>query len=328
MPRHRQASLCAFAGTLLAVCELVFDDEGMNRGAVAPVLDGLARRVRPVTLARDRRVAVGAPLDALLPEGLARGTVVAVGARPGVVGATSLALTLVAGLSGEGVWAAVVGAPWLGLVAAAEIGVALERLVVVDVGGHGPGGGGAGGGRDGAPAGGGGGGRVVGARSGGGGPDGRRGHLASVVAAMVDGFDVVLVGPSVGRQLRAADSRRLAARGRERGGVLVTLGHGLPGGAAQVRLEVTASTWEGLEADGGGHLHRCRAAVEATGRGAASRPRRADLLLRGVAQPEAMVIAEPRSRLLWSGADHDRLNLSSPITIASGSGTGPEPMGA
>ncbi|MGH9209351.1 MAG: hypothetical protein ACRD2C_01570 [Acidimicrobiales bacterium] len=218
--------------------------------AVVPNLDDrsagpgdLAQRVQPVTLARDRRLTVGPPLDTLLPDGLARGTVVAVGARPGVAGATSLALALAAGPSQEGAWVAVVGARWLGLVAAAEIGVALERLVVVDV-------------------------DVAGRR---------RVQLASVVAALVDGFDVVMVGPSVGRRLRRGDTRRLAARLRERGGVVVTMGEDLPGGAAQVRLEVTASTWEGLDT---GHLQQCLATVEVTGRGAASRPRRADLVLR------------------------------------------------
>jgi hypothetical protein len=130
----------------------------------------------------------------------------------------------------------------------------------------------------------------------------------------------VVVGPAVGRRLRQADTRRLAARTRERGGVLVAMGQDLPGGAASVRLEVVTSAWEGLEEEGGGHLRSCRATVEATGRGAASRTRRGELVLRGTVQPEAIVVAEQRPRHLCSGADHDRLDLSSAITIASGSG--------
>jgi len=46
-------------------------------------------------------------------------------------GATSLALTLLSGPSAGGSWCAVVGVPDLGLVAAAQLGVDLERLAVV-----------------------------------------------------------------------------------------------------------------------------------------------------------------------------------------------------
>jgi hypothetical protein len=203
----------------------------------------LAERVRPVTLAGERTIPVLPSLGTLLPAGLRRGTVVAVRARPGVTGSTSLALTLVAGPSQDGAWVAAVGARSLGLAAAAELGVALERLVVVDVDRQ------------------------------------RRVQLASVVAALVDGFDVVLVGAGARARLRRGDTRRLIARVRERGAVLVSVGDDLPGGSAQVRLEVTACAWEGLD-QGAGFLQRCRATVEATGRAAASRSLRTELLLR------------------------------------------------
>jgi len=70
-----------------------------------------------------------APLAALFPGGgLRRGTTVAIA---GGGGATSLLLALLAEASAAGAWAAVVGRPDLGLVAAAEAGVALERLALV-----------------------------------------------------------------------------------------------------------------------------------------------------------------------------------------------------
>jgi hypothetical protein len=99
-----------------------------------------------------------------------------------------------------------------------------------------------------------------------------------VVAALVDGFDVVLVaaGPRVRR--RPADARRLAARVRERGTVLVAVGGDLPE-RSHVRLTVESGAWQGLEPTGPGRLSARRAEVVAGGRGEASRPRRAHLWL-------------------------------------------------
>ena len=72
------------------------------------------------------------PSRPLLPGGgLRRGATVSVTAAAGVGGATSLALALVAEASRAGSWVAAVGLPSLGLVAADELGVALERLVLV-----------------------------------------------------------------------------------------------------------------------------------------------------------------------------------------------------
>ncbi|HEX6238543.1 MAG TPA: hypothetical protein VFZ68_15185 [Acidimicrobiales bacterium] len=231
-----------------------------RRTDIPDALDALAERVRPTTLARDRRFPVLPALEPLLPgAGLRRGSTVAVGAAPGVTGATSLALALAAGASRDGSWVAAVGLGSLGLVAAAELGVALERFVVVaDPGGRG---------------------RPAGGRHGGADAS-RRAGWPAVVAALVDGFDVVLVAAGPGTSLRAADVRRLTARGRERGAVLVAVGGELPGERSPVRLSVVASRWSGLDR-GTGHL-RCReATVEATGRGDATRRRRARLWLPG-----------------------------------------------
>lgn len=228
-------------------------------GAVAGVLAG--ERLLPVVPA----------LESLFPGGgLRRGSTVA------VTGSTSLALAVMAGPSAAGSWCAVVGLPALGLVAAAEMGVALDRLALVP-----------------AP-----------------GPE-----WPAVVAALLDALDVVMVG--AGPWVRPADSRRLVARARERGAVLLVVG-GWDG--ADVRLSVAGAghsqsgrpghpgqsgqsgqwsqpgqssrseqsrasgqpgagcQWWGLEA-GHGHLRARLVEVVAEGRGASSRARRRRLWL-------------------------------------------------
>jgi hypothetical protein len=163
-------------------------------------------------------------------QGLRRGTTVAVSRS------AALALALVAGASATGSWVAAVGLPDLGVVAAAEMGLALERLALV-------------------PA--------PGARA-----------WPAVVAALLDAVDVVLVRPPA--RLPAAQARRLAARARERGAVLVPLGRWPE--PADLRLAVTSSAWHGL-GQGHGRLQARRVEVLVAGRGAAARERRALLWL-------------------------------------------------
>jgi hypothetical protein len=144
--------------------------------------DRPAGRPVPEPGADARLLPVVPPLAGLLPAGgLRRGWTVAV--TPGA-GATSLLLALLAGASAAGAWAGVVGRPELGLVAAAEAGVALERLALVPYPGS---------------------------------------EAVAVAAALLDGLDVVAVavGPE---GLRAPERRRLATRARQRGAVLVPLG--------------------------------------------------------------------------------------------------------
>jgi hypothetical protein len=206
---------------------------------------------RPVTLAREHLVPTSPALASLLPEGaLRRGSLVAVRGSA----ATSLALAVAAGPSAAGSWVGVVGLPSLGLLAAAEAGVALERLLLVA-----------------SPE-----------------PSG----WSTVVATLLDGVDVVLAGSP--RSLRPADARRLQARARDRGAVLVVVG-GADTLEADVVLTATAVAWEGL-GQGAGHLQARRVAVEATGRRASARPRRANLWLPDsaggatVVEPEADVV--------------------------------------
>ncbi len=86
----------------------------------------LVRLTQPTTLAADRLLPVLPPLAALLPGGgLRRGTVVEVG------GSLRLALALAASVTQADLWAAAVGIPELGVVAAVETGVALQRFVLV-----------------------------------------------------------------------------------------------------------------------------------------------------------------------------------------------------
>ena len=242
------------------------DDSGPRAGPAAD-LRALAERVAPTTLARGRTIPVLPPLAGLLgpaapadggsgrPEaqrgagvddraapGLRRGATATV-AGSGGWGATSLAFALLAAATQAGSWAAVVGLPAAHAPAAAHLGVALERLAFV--------------------------------------PDGATlGHWPTVVAALLDGVDLVVAAVPPG--LRAPDARRLAARARERGSVLVPL---LPPGAswvegADLRLRVVAATWHGVGA-GHGFLQARQVEVTATGRGAAGRERSVRLWLPG-----------------------------------------------
>lgn len=91
----------------------------------------------------------------------------------------------------------------------------------------------------------------------------------TVVAALLDAIDVVAVRPPA--RVRASDARRLAARARERGSVLVVVGAWPEG--PDVRLTVTGAEWRGL-AQGHGALAGRRLSVVGSGRRAAARERR------------------------------------------------------
>ena len=176
-------------------------------GGAPPVpraeLAEVAQRVRPVVLAGERRLAVPGPLGAILPGGgLQRGSVVRVEGRPGS-GATSLLLSLLAAATAAGEWAAVIdGDGVVGGLAAAEAGVALERLAVV---------------RAVPPA-----------------------HYGRGVATLLDGMTVV--GAAIPRGFRLGDARRLEARARERAAVLVAAGSWPGEAALRLRAEHSSWT--------------------------------------------------------------------------------------
>jgi hypothetical protein len=197
------ASLTALDG-VSAANELV----QAPQGKALPVLDGLA---------------------GLLPwGGLRRGSTVV------VRGSTTLLLALLAAATNEGSWAAVVGLPDLGLLAAHELGVVVHRLALVPRPGS---------------------------------------ELVAVTAALLDGLDLV----AVAKQPPAAEARRLSARARNRGSVLIPVG-GWPG--ADLELDGSGGDWTGL-ANGHGRLRERELVVRSRGRGAAARGSQVRLTLPG-----------------------------------------------
>ncbi|PUB21543.1 hypothetical protein C8K30_11486 [Promicromonospora sp. AC04] len=182
-----------------------------------------------------------------------------------VRGSTSLLLTLLAEASRDGAWTVLVGYPAAGMAAAADAGCDLARTLVVPL------------------------------------PAGSGVDAPAVLAALIDGMDVVVVGPGVA--LLDHDRRRLSARARERGTVLVpalpapalsagssTLRRPLAGRGSSTRRGVGDNGWPGaqvvLEAVGGGWagidhgtgwLRRRTLRVRRTGRGSAARPLHLDV---------------------------------------------------
>ncbi|HEX5615140.1 MAG TPA: hypothetical protein VFZ83_08290 [Acidimicrobiia bacterium] len=140
-------------------------------------------------------------------------------------GVTSVVGALAAEVTARGEWAAVLDDGTFGGAAAAEAGVVTERLAVV---------------------------RSTAAD-----------RWPTVVAALLDGM--TLVAGSVPARLRVGDARRLVARARERGAVLVPIGT-WPVEAA-VRVHVLGSDWVGL-APGAGMLRTRRWRVHVEGKGA------------------------------------------------------------
>ncbi|WP_410639522.1 hypothetical protein [Amycolatopsis sp. lyj-346] len=97
-------------------------------------------------------------------------------------------------------------------------------------------------------------------------------ELPSVVAALLDGVDLVAVQAET---VQPHVARRLSARARHRGAVLLAAG-AWP--AADVELSCRRGPWAG-PSEGYGHLQSRRVQVRAHGRGAAARPIAADLHL-------------------------------------------------
>lgn len=126
-------------------------------------------------------VPVAPALASLLPSsGLERGGVYAcAGDAP-----MSLLFSLVATATSVGSWLACVDVPRVGLMAAHEYGVALQRVMCVSTGGH-------------------------------------TQSYAQVVGALVDGIDLVVVSSPT---CSAAETRRIVARAKASGSVLIILG--------------------------------------------------------------------------------------------------------
>lgn len=147
---------------------------------------------------------------------------------------TTLLLSLIAEASASGAWTAMVGHPRVGMVAAADAGVELSRTALVPEPGQ---------------------------------------EAAAAVAALLDGLDVVVIGPQA--PLTPADRRRLTARTRERGALLIAA---TPWEGAHVVLQAGQGAWTGIEG-GAGWLRSRRLVVERRGRGAAGQAARFEIEL-------------------------------------------------
>ena len=186
-------------------------------------LTKLIPKIGPVTFARDRVLPVEASLEPLLPEaGLIRGSII--GCRGPT--ASSVALAMVAGASAAGSWLGVLGVPSLGLRAASEVGIALDRMVMV---------------ADSA--------RDLGEEP-----------WANVVSALIDGFDLVVMRADI----RASTARRLQARLQARGAVLVLIGDPGPF-SCDITITSGRGAWDGL-GHGSGRLVRRQLTLTAHGR--------------------------------------------------------------
>ena len=188
-------------------------------------LVALTDRVAPITLARERKLPVAEPFTELFVEGgLVRGRTISCQGPA----ATSAALALIAPAIAAGAWLAVVDLPTIGLDAASELGVPLERIVAIDT-----------------------------CRE-----SGDPSKWVDVVAAAADGFDVLLI--RVPDDLPLGAVRKLAVRLRRREVVTVVLGD--PGALdCDGTLRTEAPHWSGL-GDGHGHLRSRQVVVAATGR--------------------------------------------------------------
>lgn len=103
----------------------MFEHISMNQLATVRSLQQRITEMQPLRL-DDRALPTAAELRDLLPGGaLRRGTITT------VQGSLQLGLALLAAVSASGSWCGVIGVPELGMEAAAELGLALERLVLV-----------------------------------------------------------------------------------------------------------------------------------------------------------------------------------------------------
>jgi hypothetical protein len=151
------------------------------------------------------------------------------GATIAVTGSNSLVMSLLAEAVGGGGWAAIVGARDFSPLPALEYGIDVARLALV--------------------------------------PDPGIEWVAAV-AALIDGFDVVVVSPPT--QVSPAAARSVMARARQKETVLIASGRSWPG--CEVTLEVTSRRWLGVR-DGVGRLRQQQVTVSAAGRGRAAQQR-------------------------------------------------------
>ncbi|WP_236796762.1 hypothetical protein [Amycolatopsis sp. GM8] len=130
--------------------------------------------------------------------------------------------------------------------------------------------------------------------------------VVPVTAALLDGMDLVAVGSG---GLAPSVARRLSARARYRGAVLLSLG---PWPGAEVELEYEAGPWTGLAA-GSGYLRARQAGIHVTRRGTPGRlvglgweAAAADLGQEAVPARESWEDAPPPAVRGWADSAADR----------------------
>lgn len=170
-----------------------------------------------------------------------------------VRGSTTALWMLLTEATQSGCWAGLVGLPELGLLAGLDLGIPAERLMLVPDPG----------------------------------PD-----LGPVLAALLDGVDLVAVNParvgarrgggrrSVGGRVSVGGidpglAQSITRRARHRGGVVLAAG---PWPGADLDLRVDDISWTGLDR-GAGYLTGQRLRLTVAGRGAAGRPRTSQITL-------------------------------------------------
>ncbi|WP_433090292.1 hypothetical protein ACQP1P_39225 [Dactylosporangium sp. CA-052675] len=212
-------------------------------------------------LAGAKTLPVLAGLRDLLPGGgLRRGATVA-------VHTSSVLLALLAAASRSGSWCAVVGLPALSPVAAAEMGIALERLALVPHPGT---------------------------------------EWTTIVAALLDGFDIVVAAPP--GPIAPVVASRLAARARQRGSVLMPAGSWA---GADLVLAPIRRAWAGLGA-GRGRLRARELTIQARGRGSAAAPREVTLRLPEISGVLPAVAGPAQSRPAVAGPAQSRPAVAGP----------------
>ncbi|MEM7271868.1 MAG: hypothetical protein AAF547_02205 [Actinomycetota bacterium] len=231
----------------------------------------LQQRIAPVNLAEEERLPVPDALVDLFPlAGLQRGWSVGFSGH----GGWSVALAMLGAAVGSDGWAAGVGLEELSLVAGEELGLQLDRVLMVES------------------------------------PErGADGSVPSVIASLIEVVDVVCLG-RVG-PIGIRDARRLMARAREQDAVLFHLSPGTgPGDRTgwphpmDVTLHAEVGEWSGI-GGGHGHLTTRTLTVTTSGRRSMAKPRRVEVLLPGpdgvpIPAPDASV-ADPRQEKVEVG---------------------------
>ncbi|MEV4317486.1 hypothetical protein [Actinocrispum sp. NPDC049592] len=209
------------------------------KSMVLPDGVGVASGLALTPVNGERVLPVSEALAGLFPwGGLRRGSTVA------VRGSVTVLLALLAKATAQGSWAGVIGLPRLGVIAAAELGVAVSRLALVPQPGA---------------------------------------DLPAVAGALLDGMDLVVI--SAAGRISDANARKLSARARNRGAVLIPFG---PWPGADLEVTHVRSQWTGMDA-GHGYLHTRRLTLAARGRGAAARPVTTSVVL----TPDGLSAAPP-----------------------------------